>query len=134
MGGVVMKGAGCIAVHGAAFAVTLVALLGSPSAAAQEQVIPLAPVEVTAPWPLIPPRYKEVPEPPYPEGARAREEEGAVALLVRVRPGGGVGEVKVQKSSGNPLLDEPAVKGAKVWTFIPARQGPTPVEVWVGCP
>jgi len=100
----------------------------------EAEVFSLEPVTVTAPWPLIPPQYKEVHTPPYPEAARAREKEGTVFLLLLVRPDGSVGAVKVQKSSGHRLLDEAATQAAKTWTFIPARRGPAPIEAWAEVP
>ncbi|MFQ5829278.1 MAG: energy transducer TonB [Candidatus Methylomirabilia bacterium] len=117
-------------------ATLLIATLSGPAVQAQaaEEVFSLDPVTITAPWPLIPPQYKDVPKPPYPEAARARETEGTVFLLLQVLPDGRVGEVKVKKSSGSRLLDEAAVKAASSWTFTPARRGPTPVEALVEAP
>lgn len=109
---------------------------GNPPAHAQkdDEVFPMAPIEVTSPWVVVPPSLKESPKPPYPEGARARDQQGAVLLLIRVRTDGSAGEVKVRKSSGNETLDEAATKGARAWTFVPARRGPTPIEAWVEVP
>jgi protein TonB len=94
----------------------------------------MAPIEVTSPWVVVPPSVKNAPKPPYPEIARRRDEQGNVLLLLRVRADGAVGEVKVRKSSGNPALDEAAASGARTWTFVPARRGPTPIEAWVEVP
>jgi len=125
-----------------ASAVFLMTLFGSglvggeqPGATAKEdEVFSLEPVTVTAPWPLIPPQYKDIRKPPYPEAARLRELEGTVLLLLKVRPDGSVGERKIHKPSGTPLLDDAAVKAARHGTFIPARRGPRPVEAWVEVP
>jgi protein TonB len=114
----------------------LVVALEPPSAHAQkdDEVFPMAPVEVTSPWVVVPPSVKAAPKPPYPEGARSRDQQGAVSLLIRVRADGTVGEVKVRKSSGHATLDEAATAGARAWTFVPARRGPTPIEAWVEVP
>jgi protein TonB len=114
----------------------LAVVAGSLPASAQQEepVFPLGPVEVTSPWKVVPPSMKNAPKPPYPEGARTRGEQGSVSLLVRVRADGSVGEVKVRQTSGNPALDEAAVNGARAWTFVPARRGPTPIEAWVEVP
>ncbi|MFQ5899488.1 MAG: energy transducer TonB [Candidatus Methylomirabilia bacterium] len=91
----------------------------------------LEPVTVTARSPVIPPRYKDVTKPAYPEAARVREQEGTVVLLVKVRPDGSVGEVKIRQTSEERLLDQAAVSAAWKWAFIPARRGPKSVEAWV---
>lgn len=99
-----------------------------------EEVFPMAPVEVTSPWVVVPPSIKQAPKPPYPESARARDQQGTVSLLIRVRSDGTVGDVKVRKSSGNTTLDEAATNGARAWTFVPARRGPTSIDAWVEVP
>jgi TonB family protein len=116
--------------------VALGLLTGIAAAQGQKEdpVFNLGPVEVKSPWVLVPPSLKDVPKPPYPEGARARGEQGSVSLLVRVRADGSVGEVKVRQSSGHAALDEAAVTGARAWTFVPARRGPNPIEAWVEVP
>jgi TonB family protein len=118
--------------------VALALALGASGAAAQAQqdepVFSLSPVEVTSPWIPVPPSLKQAPKPPYPEGARVRGEQGTVLILVRVRSDGTVDDVKLRKSSGTTALDEAAVKGARVWTFVPARRGPNPIEAWVEVP
>jgi len=115
--------------------VLLVILLLTATVKAQEQqAIPLEPIQVTAPWPLTPPQYKEISKAPYPEQARARQEYGTVLLLVRVSSNGRVGDVKVKKSSGYRLLDDAALKEAQRWKFEPARRGPKAVEALVEVP
>lgn len=99
-----------------------------------EYVFSLESVVVTAPWPVIPPQYKEIARPSYPEPARRREQEGTVILLLRVGVDGHVEEAQLHQSSGHRLLDEAALEAARAWTFVPARQGPRPVEAWVHVP
>jgi protein TonB len=100
----------------------------------EDQPFQLAPVEITAPWILVPPSTKEAPKPAYPAGPRTRGEQGTVSVLIQVRADGSVGTVTVKKSSGNPALDEAAVTGVRSWTFVPARRGPNPVEHMVEVP
>lgn len=124
------------------FIIVLVGLLESATAQAQtpgatpkgEEVFSVDPVVVTAPWPLVPPQLKNISKPPYPEPARAREQQGTVLLLLKVRPDGKVAEVKVQETSGYGILDEAAATAAWNWTFVPATQGPKHVEAWVQVP
>lgn len=121
-------------------------LVGGPLALAQEtpatpkagatdaEVFSLDPVVVTAPWPITPPTFKTAVEPEYPEVARHRGWEGTVVLLLQVGANGTVGEVRVRRESGKPILDEAAVAAARTWTFIPARQGPKAIAVWLEVP
>lgn len=101
--------------------------------AEEPEVFSLEPVVVSAPWPITPPRYKDIRKPPYPEAARARGQEGTVLLGLLVRADGTVGEVKIEQSSGH-LFDAAAVEAARTWTFIPGRQGPRAIELWVSVP
>ena len=118
-----------------AFAVALTAF-AVPHARAQEedQVTPLAPIDVTAPWPLTPPAPKSVSRPPYPEAARRNQEQGTVNLVVKVMHDGSVGDVNVRKTSGSRMLDEAAAAEAKRWQFVPGHRGPKAVDAWVEIP
>ncbi|MBI3457996.1 MAG: energy transducer TonB [Candidatus Rokubacteria bacterium] len=107
----------------------------TPKAGANDaEVFSLDPVVVTAPWPITPPTLKAVVKPEYPEEARHRGWEGTVVLLLQVGANGTVGEVRVRRASGKPILDEAAVAAARNWTFIPARQGPKTIAVWLEVP
>jgi periplasmic protein TonB len=110
--------------------------VGPPLAGAQEedQVIPLAPIDVNAPWPLIPPTPKVITRPAYPETARRHEEQGTVELVVKVLRDGSVGEVTVKKSSGFHILDEAAIAEAKRWQFVPGHRGPKTLDAFVEVP
>jgi protein TonB len=117
--------------------VTLLSLVALASPAApqgEEPVIPLAPIDVTAPYVLTPPEVKKITKPPYPEAARRNEEQGTVNVVVKVATDGKVSEVSVKKSSGSKTLDEAALTEAKSWQFAPARKGPKNVEAWVEVP
>ncbi|MFZ1060580.1 MAG: energy transducer TonB [Candidatus Rokuibacteriota bacterium] len=105
-----------------------------PALAEEREPIRLPPVEVRAPYPLIPAQYRHTPLPPYPGGAREQGVEGVVLLEVHVKADGGVGEVRLKASSGAGLLDEAALKSVKGWTFAPAKRGPRAVDSWVEVP
>lgn len=107
---------------------------GTVRAGEEEQVIPLAPIDVTAPWPLIPPQPTKVARPPYPEEARRNQEQGTIKLVLKVLANGSVGEVTVKESSGHPALDQAAIAEAKGWQFTPGRRGPKTVDAWVEIP
>ncbi len=117
----------------------LLLVLAAPSTAraqsqGEEQVVPLAPIDVTAQYPLTPPEPKKVSKPGYPEAARRNQEQGAVDLVIKVLANGSVGEVRVKKGSGSQLLDDAAVNEAKGWQFTPGRRGPKAVDTWVEIP
>ena len=58
-------------------------------------------------------------------------EEGTVTLQVYVLESGKAGEVKIQKSSGFPKLDEAAVREVqRVWRFVPGKEDGKPVAMW----
>lgn len=125
--------------RGSCLGLLLVAGLGTASVTGaqtteDEQIVPLAPVDVTARFPLTPPEVKKVSKPTYPEAARKREEQGTVQLVVKVLSDGHVGEVNVKKSSGSKALDEAALAEAKGWQFTPGRRGPKAVDSWVEIP
>jgi len=110
------------------------AALAVPAAAQEEEPVRLPPVEVRAPYPLVPPRYRSTPLPPYPAAAREQGIEGTVLLDVLVLADGRVGEARVRQSSGSPALDAAALEAVRRWTFTPARRGPEPVDAWVEVP
>jgi TonB family protein len=73
---------------------------------------------------------RPVSQPPYPAGAFARGEQGAVVLKFTVRADGTVdpASVAVAESSGSPELDGAAVEHAgKAWRFVPATESGRPV-------
>ena len=81
--------------------------------------------------PVIPPRPISTPDPPYPEDAREKTEEGVVTLQILVTKEGGVGSAKIVSSSHIPDIDNAALDGVKLWRFTPALQNSKPVESWV---
>lgn len=73
-------------------------------------------------------------KPRYPESARRAGVQGVTTLRVRVLENGKVGDVIVDQSAGFRDLDVAAMDAVKKWLFEPARQGKSPVAVWVLLP
>jgi protein TonB len=63
-----------------------------------------------------------LPRPVYPREAVLRGLEGRVVLFLRVSAEGRVTDVKVQESSGHPLLDGAALEFGRTLQFVPARE------------
>jgi len=80
------------------------------------------------------PIYRTNPPPTYPRIARIRGYQGDVMLDVLVNKDGTVGDLKVIKSSGYPLLDRSAKSSVKNWLFEPAMVGKEKVKMWVRVP
>ncbi len=59
--------------------------------------------------------------PAYPIGARRSGIEGKVIVMVGVAPSGRVSNARVASSSGSGLLDAAALKAARLYRFIPAK-------------
>jgi protein TonB len=102
--------------------------------AADEEPTRLPPVEVRAAYPLVAAQYRETPLPVYPSAAREQGLEGVALFDVMVQSDGRVGEVRLKRTSGSPLLDDAALATIKTWSFVPARRGPRAVESWVEVP
>jgi protein TonB len=64
-------------------------------------------------------------KPDYPVIARKRKEEGTVTLLITIE-GASVSSVKVEKTSGFPMLDEAAAAAVRKWRFEPGGAGAWP--------
>ena len=80
------------------------------------------------------PLYQDNPPPRYPRIARKRGYEGIVVLEVLVSPQGTVTDLKIDQSSGYPLLDDAAKESVWRWTFSPGMRGDQPVAMWVKLP
>jgi len=59
--------------------------------------------------------------PVYPSGARRSGIEGKVVVLVGVAPSGRVSNARVASSSGSGSLDAAALKAARLYRFVPAK-------------
>ncbi len=75
-----------------------------------------------------------LPKPVYPEICLRTGIEGMVVIQVLIDKKGEVVRALVQKTSGNPALDEAALEAARLSRFTPAMQGDIPVSVWVSIP
>ncbi len=70
-------------------------------------------------------------DPVYPAMSRRLGEEGIVSLLVLVGADGIVTEVRLEKSSGFPRLDEAATNAAKNTSrFVPGKVNGKPEAMW----
>ena len=78
--------------------------------------------------------YYNNPKPEYPAFARRMRMEGMVMLKVLVGRQGIALKVEVADSSGYEILDKAAAEAVRIWRFVPARQGDSPVEEWVQVP
>ena len=72
--------------------------------------------------------------PEYPRIARKRGYQGIVILDVQVTRNGKVGNLKVHKSSGYPVLDRSATASVNNWIFEPGIKAGKPVDMWVRVP
>lgn len=68
--------------------------------------------------------------PPHPPGGVAVP-AGGVTVAARVDEHGRVGEVTIERSSGEPLVDQAAVAAVHGWRFEPRRAGDAERPVWV---
>lgn len=81
------------------------------------------------------PLFKTPPTPPsYPSMARRRGLEGTVVIEVSLDALGLQTELRIQKSSGNPLLDSSAVKAVRDWRFLPHQIEGLPIASRVQIP
>jgi protein TonB len=75
--------------------------------------------------------YEYAPAPQYPPLAMRRRWQGVVLLRVLVGQDGSPLQVKVERSSGRPILDTAARNQvASEWRFRPAMREGAPVQAW----
>jgi protein TonB len=80
--------------------------------------------------PRLDPRHP-VARPDYPAGAVRLGEEGSVLVSVLVAADGGVSDVRLERSSRYPLLDQAALDHARRnFRFLPATQAGMPIAAW----
>jgi len=79
-------------------------------------------------------RYRDTPQPSYPDSARREGKEGRVLLRVLVDEEGRTKAIEINRSSGHDTLDRAATEAIKKWRFVPARAGTKPIEAWVKVP
>ena len=88
------------------------------------------PVEIL---PEIDPR-RGFTEPVYPAAVIRDGIEGTVVMSLQILENGRVGEVRLEKSSGDRRLDESAMREARRWRFVPGRRDGVPVVFWKQVP
>jgi TonB family protein len=98
------------------------ALLGKPTDLVQ--TIPLWRVEIK-------PQPVDIPQPAYPEQARAAGATGHTTVDVLVGIDGKVDSALIQESSGHAVLDSAALKAARRARYKPGTQFGVPVRVWL---
>ena len=100
-----------------------------PSNAGEHEAQPM-PVEVE---PEIDPR-RGLSEPVYPSAAIRDDIEGTVVLSVQVLENGRIGDVRVDKSSGDKRLDDSAVREARRWRLVAGTRDGVPAVLWKQIP
>lgn len=102
----------------------------APSTPTSQQAAPAA----MTPAPITPPRtdaaHLNNPAPQYPALSRRLGEQGRVMLDVYILTDGSVGEIKLNRSSGFPRLDNAALQAVKTWKYVPAKRGDTAIPFW----
>ncbi|GAB2517203.1 energy transducer TonB [Lysobacter humi (ex Lee et al. 2017)] len=81
-----------------------------------------------------PPRAVETPPPDYPEALACEGIGGEVDLRITIRPDGSVGDIRVQRGSGRPELDDAAKRAVATWKFKPATRGGAPIPIMIAVP
>jgi protein TonB len=99
-------------------AIALATLLGADSTALAADT----PAHVDSSYPNY--------QPPYPDGAQERGEQGVVMVDVYVRPNGRPKGARIAQSSGFYDLDTAAMQGVLNWRFVPATRDGEPVSDW----
>ncbi len=74
------------------------------------------------------------PAPPYPRRALAMHQQGVVMIRALIDERGAAREIRLQASSGYPLLDRAALQAVEDWQFMPETVNGRPVAVWVEVP
>ena len=73
-------------------------------------------------------------EPYYPPQEIRLGHEGTVLLALHILADGRVGEVRLERSSGYPKLDESALREAKKWRFVPGTRDGEAFAMWKQMP
>jgi TonB family protein len=69
--------------------------------------------------------------PIYPRAAARRGEQGVTGVLIHLAQNGRVDDVKLERSSGYPLLDKAALDAFRRWRFAPLAPGTAPRGRWL---
>jgi TonB family protein len=78
--------------------------------------------------------YLHNPAPAYPATSRRLKEQGAVLIFVQVNERGDPVSVQLKQSSGHERLDQAALEAVRLWRFVPAKRGQTPIAASVIVP
>jgi protein TonB len=73
-------------------------------------------------------------QPMYPAPSIRAGETGTVVLSVLVLENGRVGDVRIDRSSGYPRLDDSAVREARRWKLKPGARDGAPAAMWKQIP
>lgn len=84
----------------------------------QKPVEPPPPAKKVVVYPKLDARHGGISKPDYPRLERSAGHEGTVSVYACIEPDNKVGEVRVNKSSGFPALDEAAVEAVRSGRFI----------------
>jgi protein TonB len=84
--------------------------------------------------PIIPPKVISTVLPEYPTPALKAGTEGLVMVQAYIGSKGTAERVEIKTSSGDPELDQAAIKAVSQWRFAPAAQGGTALNSWFEVP
>jgi protein TonB len=94
--------------------------------------------DVSPPQPVIvEPRIdarRGLSEPYYPPASIRAGNEGTVLLSLYILADGRVGDVRLERSSGHPKLDESALREARKWRFVPGSRDGAAAAMWKQVP
>ncbi len=85
------------------------------------------PVDSEALVPPTQPMARHTPPPDYPAELACYDVGGTVELIMEVGADGTPQDVRVERSSGQPALDEAALAAVAGWEFTPGTRGGQPV-------
>ena len=85
------------------------------------------PVDSEALVPPTQPMARHTPPPEYPAELACYDVGGTVDLIMEVGVDGAPQNVRVERSSGQPALDEAALAAVADWEFTPGTRGGQPV-------
>lgn len=107
---------------------------GNPAAAATP-AIAATPAPDPGPPVILNPRFRRPPRPPeYPARAIELDLTGTVIIRALLSRDGDPKEMRLQRSSGHPMLDGAALAAVRQWAFQPGQRDGQPVEAWVEVP
>lgn len=73
-------------------------------------------------------------EPIYPPQEIRMNHSGTVLLAVQVLPDGSIGDVRIERSSGRPRLDQAALRAARTWKLVPGTRDGVAAIMWKQVP